>query len=163
LYGGQTVRDVLQGDKGRHVHQILAEEQRRRAWTPLYGRCRLGFRARVLGTFDDRHLLENPVRFRELADTGFAILKTVFAHHAAIQTVKNVEEFVCVAAEQRSCQYHRAIARRRQRAQGVSLCRLTALQLMNFVRDAVVEESIQVAPNELDRCHAVDLLVVGLP
>ena len=81
----------------------------------------------------------------------------------AVQTVQDVEEFVGIAAEQRSGQHHGAIARGSQRPQGVSLRRLTALQLVNFVRDAVVEESIHVPADELHRRHPVDLVIVRLP
>ena len=34
---------------------------------------------------------------------------------------------------------------------------------MNFVRDAVIEEAIQVPADELNWRHTVDLVVVGLP
>jgi hypothetical protein len=94
-----------------HIHKVLAEEQRRCSRTPLDSRRDFRIGARVLGRLDGRYLLQNAVRFGELAHAGFTIFEAVFAHHSAVQTVQNMEELVCIATEQRPCQHYRALTR----------------------------------------------------
>src|SRR5437870_1680065 len=38
-----------------------------------------------------------------------------------------------------------------------------AFQLVNFIRNTVIEEPIEIPADKLDRRHAVNLLVIGLP
>ena len=84
-------------------------------------------------------------------------------HHSRVQPIKDAEQLVRVATEQGSGEDHGAVARRRERAQGVSLSRICALQFVNFIRDAVVEKAVEIATDELDWRNPMNLGVVRLP
>jgi hypothetical protein len=56
------------------------------------------------------------------------------------------------------------IRARGQRAQGVALCRIGSLELMDLVGDRVIEETgVEITPDELDRSVASYLGAIGLP
>ena len=74
-----------------------------------------------------------------------------------------MKEFVGIATKQCPRQHNGAIARGGERPQRVPLRSLATLQLVDFVRNAVIEKPTHVPADEFDRRHPVDLLVVGLP
>ena len=51
----------------------------------------------------------------------------------------------------------------RQCAQSVPLGRISSLQLVNFIRDGVIEEPVHVPADEVDGCKAANLLPICLP
>src|SRR5262249_8963361 len=103
------------------------------------------------------------VRFGKLPHTGFTVLKSVSSHEAALQSIQDMEEFVGVSAQQRPREYHDPATDGSEGPKRISLRRLAALQLVNFIRNSIVEECIQVTPDEFDRGHPMNLTIVGLP
>jgi hypothetical protein len=90
------------------------------------------------------------------------VVEAFFPHHPGVEPIEDVEQLIRIAAEKRAGQDDGARASRSHRAQSIALSRL-ALQFMNFVGDTVIEESVEVSPDELDRRHPLNLLVIRLP
>jgi hypothetical protein len=120
-------------------------------------------RTGVVGRLNHRNLLQQPVGFGKGPNTGFSILKALFQHPRSLKTKKDIEEFVCVTAQESASEHRNVAGGRSQCAQSIALGCISSLQLVNFVSYGVIEEAVHVSADEINRGKAANLLAIRLP
>jgi hypothetical protein len=159
----QVVGNVLKRDEHRGAHQEFAEEERRCARSPHKANIAFGGTgACVVRVRDPLDRFEDPVSRLEIAFALTACLESFFDHPPRFHAEENVEEIVGVPAHHCSCGADELPPAAPQHIEVVALRRVIR-KLMQFVGDRVVEESLHVAADILERRHALDLVAVRFP
>src|SRR5438034_498035 len=87
----------------------------------------------------------------------------MFNHLARLKPKQDLKNIISVATEQRAGEHERLRGGAGQRAQGIPLGGIGALELMHLVGDGKIKETLQVASNEVDYGIASNLRAVRLP
>ena len=102
----------------------------------------------------------------EVAGEAFASCRTPFVpvqgHPFGICSEQGVEQVIRIAGEQRPGQAQKPSRRSVEHAQCIALSGITG-ELMDFIRNGVIEPFRHVTTHIFRRCHADDLASVGLP
>ena len=91
----------------------MAEEQGRRAGTPMHALGHTGLRALVVGGLDGGHLFEQAVSLGEIVEASGAMLEAPLEHLPRLQAKQRVIKVIGVAAEQGACEGESALGDRK--------------------------------------------------
>src|SRR5229473_6753995 len=122
----------------------------------------LGFGTPVLGRFYLCDGFENAIILRERAPPRGTPFVAMLLHPSGFEPEQGVEQIVRVSPKKRSSQAHNPVCTRGQGAQSIALSGVAG-QLVNLVANGVIEPSRHIAPDEFNRCHAANLVGIGLP
>src|ERR1035437_2855197 len=117
----------------------------------------------AIGWRNHGKLFQQAIDFGEGSNSRVAIFKAFFEHSCRPESKQDIEEFVCVTAQECPGEHRNVPCRCSQCAQCVTLGRISSLQFVHFIGDGVIEEAIHVPPDEVNWCKASNLLPICLP
>src|SRR5271157_595401 len=119
---------------------------------PCFGTC-------VIGRLNHGNLFQQTVDFGKGPNSRVTVFKALFEHARCPKTKQDIEQFVCVTAQECPREYGNVAGGCSQRAKSVPLGCISSLQLVNLVSDGVIEETVvHITADEVDGCKATNLL-----
>src|SRR5260370_14830421 len=160
--GRRCLGNVFERNERSQTHKEATKKEGGGSWSAAnaFRYARLG--ARIVLGLNYGDLFEQHVGFREHPHAGFPKLKPLLHHPRRMHAKEDVEYFIGVASEERPGKDHGVLCTSCQRAERVSLGRIS-FQLVHLIRNGVVEEIRHVSADEIHWSETSDFLSVRLP